>query len=104
MLKFIHGKAPPLKRTFHHIAAVCLLLCAELQAEPDCITLILVKVKHKTDALGKPDMWCMKQIQKEKERRESGAGCGDLELSERRGLITAAAAILHSAGNLHSLE
>lgn len=42
--------------TFHHIAAVCLLLCAELQAEPYWITLILVKVKHKTDALGKPDM------------------------------------------------
>lgn len=66
--------------TFHRfVSAICLLLRAE-QAEPYCITLILVKVKHKTDALREPDMRCMKQIQEKKERRESGAGCGDLKL------------------------
>lgn len=60
------------------VSAIWLLFRAE-QAEPYCITLILVKVKHKTDAPREPDMWCMKQKEK-KERRESGAGCGDLKL------------------------
>lgn len=38
--------------TFHHaVAVVCQLLRAELKPEPYCITLALVKVEHKTDAL-----------------------------------------------------
>ena len=59
---------------------------------------VLHKVKHKTDALPEPDMWCMKQIQKKKESRESGAGCGDLKLYLRGG---AWSQLLQSPGNQH---
>lgn len=59
----------------------CLLVRAELQAELDHITLMLVNVKHKTDALGEPDH-VMHQTDpgEDGRRRKSGAGCGDLKL------------------------